>query len=49
MLDISSNGVLRPLDANDILILAFSTFHDQPGVVLVALVLVSLDKVPTAG
>lgn len=49
VLDISSHWVLRPLDANDVLILIFSTLHDHPGVVLVALVLVSLHEVPTAG
>lgn len=48
VIDISSHWVLRPLDANDILILALSTLHDQPGVVLVALVLVSFDEVPAA-
>lgn len=48
VLNISSHWVFRPLDANDVLILAIHALHNQPGVVLVALVLVSLDEVPAA-
>jgi hypothetical protein len=46
VVDVLSNRMLRPLDCNQILILAFTALESKPIETLITLVLVTLDKVP---
>lgn len=47
MLDVVTTGMLWSLNASQVLVLAFTAFQDNPVISVVALVLVTLDKVPT--